>query len=116
MNNSSPPVLEVQGVHKSFGATPALRGIDLSVSRGEVLAVMGPSGSGKSTLLHCMAGVFTPDTGAITYRPDASDARSVGINELGETERSRLRISVSSSSTDNYFPSSPRWTTWRFRC
>lgn len=92
MNNLSAPVLEVQGVHKSFGATPALRGIDLSVSRGEVLAVMGPPGSGKSTLLHCMAGVFTPDIGAITYRPDASDARSVGINELGETERSRLRL------------------------
>ena len=53
---------------------------------------MGPSGSGKSTLLHCMAGVFTPDIGAVTYRPDASDARSVGINELGETERSRLRL------------------------
>ena len=92
MNASSSAVLEVQGVHKSFGATPALRGIDLSVSRGEVLAVMGPSGSGKSTLLHCMAGVFTPDSGAITYCPNASSARWVAINDLGEAKRSRLRL------------------------
>lgn len=92
VNAAASPVLEVQGIHKTFGATPALRGMDVSVRRGEVLAVTGPSGSGKSTLLHCMAGVFPPDSGAVTYQPDASRADSVLMSELDETERSQLRL------------------------
>ena len=39
----------------------------LSVASGEILAVMGPSGSGKSTLLHCLAGIFTPDSGEVYF-------------------------------------------------
>ncbi|MEX5262696.1 MULTISPECIES: ABC transporter ATP-binding protein [Kocuria] len=103
------PLLSVRGVHKDFGATPALRGVDLEVLPGEVLAVMGPSGSGKSTLLHCMAGVMVPDRGTVSYaRPlDRSAARSadrsadrpaarhepaVVLSELGEAARSALRL------------------------
>lgn len=59
------PIIHAQGLRKSFGTTQALRGIDLTVQRGEVLAVMGPSGSGKSTLIHCLAGVLTPDEGTV---------------------------------------------------
>ncbi|GAA2751561.1 MULTISPECIES: ABC transporter ATP-binding protein [Kitasatospora] len=78
------PVLEAEGVHLSFGSTPALRGADLTVERGEILAVMGPSGSGKSTLLHCLAGILVPDAGEIRF-----DGRR--IDGLGESERSALR-------------------------
>lgn len=85
------PVLEAWGIHKSFGPTPALRGIDLAVERGEVLAITGPSGSGKSTLLHCLAGVFPPDSGTVTYHGN-SRGGPVGIEGLGETRRSRLRL------------------------
>ncbi len=53
-------LIEARGVVKSFGQTPALRGADVRVAAGEILAVMGPSGSGKSTLLHCLAGIFPP--------------------------------------------------------
>lgn len=48
------PTIQVRNLHKSFGNHAVLRGIDLSVARGEVLAIIGPSGSGKSTLLRCI--------------------------------------------------------------
>jgi ABC-type multidrug transport system ATPase subunit len=68
------PVLAARGVTRSFGATEALRGADLTVGYGEVLAVMGPSGSGKSTLLHCLAGILRPDEGEVWFagRPGPS--------------------------------------------
>jgi putative ABC transport system ATP-binding protein len=84
------PILSARGLRHSFGQTDALRGIDLDVRRGEVLAVMGPSGSGKSTLLHCLAGVLVPDKGSVTYRP--AEASPLEISALGEPERARLRL------------------------
>ncbi|GAB2864649.1 ABC transporter ATP-binding protein [Actinocorallia aurea] len=80
------PVISARGLRKSFGPTEALRGVDLDVRRGEVLAVMGPSGSGKSTLLHCLAGVITPDEGTV-------DVAGRTVSALGEADRSRLRLS-----------------------
>ena len=77
-------LLTGRGLHKSFGPTPALRGVDVSVKAGEVLAVMGPSGAGKSTLLHCLAGILTPDSGEVTF-----DGQR--IDRLPDRERSRLR-------------------------
>jgi putative ABC transport system ATP-binding protein len=78
------PLLTGRGLHKSFGPTPALRGMDLSVDAGEVLAVMGPSGSGKSTLLHCLGGILLPDSGEVTF-----DGRRV--DHMPDRERSQLR-------------------------
>ena len=68
----------------SFGETPALRGANLTVARGEILAVMGPSGSGKTTLLHCLAGILAPDSGQIWFA-------GTRIDTLREQERSALR-------------------------
>jgi putative ABC transport system ATP-binding protein len=76
--------LQARGAELSFGATPALRGADLTVSAGEIVAVMGPSGSGKSTLLHCLAGILVPDAGEILV-----DGQR--IDTLDETRRSELR-------------------------
>ena len=77
-------LIEARGLHLAFGETPALRGADLAVDAGEMLAVMGPSGSGKSTLLHCLAGILTPDTGEVHF-----DGRR--IDTLDEARRSALR-------------------------
>jgi putative ABC transport system ATP-binding protein len=71
-------ILTAHDVHKAFGPTLALRGANLTVARGEILAVMGPSGSGKSTLMHCLAGIFTPDRGTVTYDGQRLDALSEG--------------------------------------
>ncbi len=78
------PVIEARDLALSFGRTPALRGVSLTVSAGEIVAVMGPSGSGKSTLLHCLAGILVPDAGEIHFAGRRLDT-------LGETERSALR-------------------------
>ncbi len=89
-NITAPPILSARGLHHSFGQTDALRGIDLDVNAGEVLAVMGPSGSGKSTLLHCLAGVLVPDGGSVTYRPAGQSPMETSA--LREQQRARLRL------------------------
>jgi putative ABC transport system ATP-binding protein len=81
---SGAPIVEAKAAVLSFGETPALRGADLTVARGEVLAVMGPSGSGKTTLLHCLAGILAPDSGQIWFA-------GTRIDTLREQERSALR-------------------------
>lgn len=62
----STPILTVKNVRKSYGGTPVLKGISLSVEKGRVLAVIGPSGSGKSTLLRCVTQLETVDGGEIS--------------------------------------------------
>ncbi len=81
---SDKPLIQARDVYMSFGPTPALAGASLTVTKGEILAVMGPSGSGKSTLLHCLAGIFTPDKGQVWF-----DGQQV--NELSDTRRTELR-------------------------
>ncbi len=63
--NGRPSEIEVRGLVKRFGANEVLRGIDLSVEAGEVLAIVGPSGSGKTTLLRCLNCLEAPSAGTI---------------------------------------------------
>lgn len=58
-------VLEVVGVEKSYGSTPALCGVDLRIAPGEFVALLGPNGAGKSTLFQILTGLFAPDAGEI---------------------------------------------------
>lgn len=78
-------IITASGLTKSFGPTQAVRGIDLEVKRGEVLAVMGPSGSGKSTLVHLLAGVLAPDTGSVQL--DGTE-----LTTLSADARAQLRL------------------------
>jgi len=59
------PRLEMRGVGKSFGATRALKGVDLSVAPGEIMALVGENGAGKSTLMKVLSGAHLPDEGQI---------------------------------------------------
>jgi putative ABC transport system ATP-binding protein len=79
-------ILQARGVVRSYGQTPALRGVALDVHEGEILAVTGPSGCGKSTLLHCLAGIMRPQEGEVHYRGERIDTWS-------ESARSKLRRS-----------------------
>jgi putative ABC transport system ATP-binding protein len=82
------PALQLAGVRRTYEAETApvraLRGVDLSVGRGEFVALMGPSGCGKSTLLHLSAGLDRPDEGSIQLAGEE-------ITELSESRLSRLR-------------------------
>jgi putative ABC transport system ATP-binding protein len=85
MNSTSQSVVELQGVHKTYRlgthVIPALQGIDLTVRRGELLALTGPSGSGKSTILNLCGLIDTPDAGEIML----GDQKVNGLNEVQRT-------------------------------
>jgi polar amino acid transport system ATP-binding protein len=61
-----PPIVDIQSLRKSYGSHEVLRGIDLQVRPGEVIAIIGKSGSGKSTLLRCINGLESFQHGALT--------------------------------------------------
>lgn len=67
MRNSMPePIIEIEDVHKRFGRVHALRGVSLTVEKGEVVVIIGPSGSGKSTLLRCINRLEEYNSGRIS--------------------------------------------------
>ena len=76
-------VVEIEGVTKRFGETPALDGVDLRIEEGELFALLGPSGSGKTTLLRAIAGFVEPDAGAIRIDGDAMRHLPVHRRDIG---------------------------------
>lgn len=82
-------MIELENVHKSFGDLEVLKGINLKVSRGEVLCIIGPSGSGKSTLLRCLnyleritSGKITIDGKVVDHRQDNKDRVKLSQKEI----------------------------------
>jgi phospholipid/cholesterol/gamma-HCH transport system ATP-binding protein len=83
-------VIKIEGLHKSFGEFKVLKGVDLTVKKGENLAVLGKSGSGKSVLIKIMTGLLKPDNGNVTMLGKQLD--QLKPKELDEL---RLRIGFS---------------------
>ena len=74
-------LLEVDSLHKSFGARSVLRGVSLSVPRGSLFSVLGPSGAGKSVLLKCLANIEEPGAGRISFDGRALDFRDRAMRD-----------------------------------
>ena len=76
---SGEPVAQLRGVVAAYGDVVALRGIDLDIHRGEVVALMGRNGAGKSTLLSLLAGLRQPRAGIVSVGATVSDARALAL-------------------------------------
>jgi putative ABC transport system ATP-binding protein len=85
-----PAVVEAVGLHKTYVSgklrVPALRGVDLSIARGEIVAIVGPSGCGKTTLLHCLSGLEDFEAGEVLI-----EGRSLGGLSDGQKAEQRAR-------------------------
>ena len=79
-------MLEINDIHKSFGDLEILKGIDVSVEKGDVIAILGPSGSGKTTLLRCINFLETADSGTMTF-----DGETFDLNHVSKKDIMRLR-------------------------
>jgi ABC-type sugar transport system ATPase subunit len=111
----SVPALVVRDASKNFGAVVALDHVDLHVSRGEVLAILGDNGAGKSTLIKCISGVHRVDSGVIevdgaaVHMSNPAVARGAGI----ETVYQDLALFDNLDATANFFAgreeAGPRW-------
>ena len=79
-------ILRIEGLRKSFGRTEVLKGIDLDVKEGDVVAILGPSGSGKTTLLRCINFLEKSDAGTIVF-----DNTSHELSRIHHKEISAIR-------------------------
>ncbi len=99
------PLLQLEGITRHFGAIDALRRIDLSVSRGEVVALLGDNGAGKSTLVKIVAGGLRPSSGRILFEgrersfASPAEAKAAGI----ETVYQDLSLCVNADVVANFF-------------
>ncbi len=81
-------IIEAKGIRKSFGSLKVLKGIDFSVEKGEVVAIMGASGAGKSTLLQILGTLSTPDAGELII--DGTDVLKLSSHELSAFRNTKL--------------------------
>ncbi len=79
-------MLEIKDIRKSFGSLAVLKGVDLSVDKGDVIAILGPSGSGKTTLLRCMNFLETADSGTMEF-----DGEAFQLGHVSKKDVARLR-------------------------
>ena len=93
---SAAPMVDLRGVHKSFGGIEVLRGVDLTVRPGEVTVVLGPSGSGKSTLLRTINHLEKVDRGFVRVDGELIGYRRSGrkLHELPERQILRQRSHI----------------------
>ncbi len=82
MSNNPPEPVKIEGVYKKFGTVEALRGLSLSIRRGEIFGVLGPNGAGKSTLIRSIVGLIKPDQGRVTVLGETMPNKPI-LSRLG---------------------------------
>jgi len=96
-------MVKVENVSKSFGALQVLKDINLEVTKGEVVCIIGPSGSGKSTLLRCLNHLERITSGRVYIEGEMIDEREAGKNQLKVSQKKVseiLGISLSQPESD----------------
>ena len=112
-------MIHISNIHKSFGTLEVLKGIDLHISRGEVVSIVGPSGAGKTTLLQVMGTLYRPDAGSL--RIAGTDISTLSAKEIARFRNEHLgfvfqfhQLLPEFSALENVMiparsPSSPLW-------
>lgn len=85
------PLLAIHGLRKAYDGREVLKGIELTVQKGEILCILGPSGSGKSTLLRCINWLEQPESGQIFLAGERVGFRRGGHIRMPDRELSRMR-------------------------
>ena len=80
-------MLEIKNIKKKFGSQEVLMGVDLTVNKGDVVAILGPSGSGKTTLLRCMNFLESADDGTMTFDGETYDLGQISKKDIGKIRR-----------------------------
>lgn len=85
-------MIKVKGLKKSFGTLEVLKGVDLEIGQGEVVAIIGPSGTGKSTLLRCLNYLEVPDEGEICIANKSVNAKKHSKKEIYDLRKQSAMI------------------------
>ena len=80
-------MLEIKNIHKSFGSLEVLKGIDISIDKGDVIAILGPSGSGKTTLLRCMNFLEKANQGEMIFDDEHYDFSSIKKKDIAKIRK-----------------------------
>jgi ABC-type multidrug transport system ATPase subunit len=108
MSNAHEAVAALVGVHKRYGRIEALRGLDLEVRRGELLALLGPNGAGKSTAIGLWLGLIQPDAGAVRLLGgsplDVCNRRGIGVMMQDAALIPELRVRELIELAASYYP------------